>query len=203
MNKAGGERIQRPDRLLQAGSLPQAGFTLIELIAVVIIIGLVLAVVFPRFSNLDETYLKTDASRLRTLITYLNEASETRKLYYRLSFDMERETIGVESSRDGRDYLPEADRALSGLRLGRGVDLVEVEVAGLGRVNTGKLGVVFAPFGPPQAFKLSLGSGKAAPVTVSFNPYSGRVRVESGHSVPGRAGGPGEVVGGGNQDGAL
>jgi hypothetical protein len=164
---------------------------------VVIIIGLVLAVVFPRFSNLDETYLKTDASRLQTLITYLNEASETKKLYYRLSFDLERETIGVESSRDGRDYLPEADRALSRLRLGRGVDLVEVEVAGSGRATTGEIRVVFAPNGAPQAFKLSLGSGKATPVTVSFNPYSGRVRVESGHSV----GGPGE--GGGNKEGAL
>ena len=156
----------------------QTGFTLIELIAVMIIIGLVLAVVFPRFSDIGETHLKTDASKLQTLITYLYEASETKHLYYRINFDMEGESVLVESSRDGKEYLPEADRGLGVLRFSPGVDLAEVEIAGLGVTNTGKLRVVFTPTGRTEPFRVSLGSGDRASMTVTFNPYSGRVRVE-------------------------
>ena len=158
----------------------QTGFTLIELIAVMIIIGLVLAVVFPRFSNIGETHLKTDASKLQTLITYLYEASETRNLYYRINFDLERESVLVESSRDGVEYLPEADRGLRVLRFSPGVDLAEVEVAGLGVTNTGELRVVFTPTGTTEPFRVNLGAGDRAPMTITFNPYSGRVKVESG-----------------------
>ena len=158
----------------------RAGFTLIELLAVMIIIGVVLAVVFPRFSGMGKTYLKTDASKLQTLITYLYEASETRNLYYRINFDLERESVLVESSRDGVEYLPEADRGLRVLRFSPGVDLAEVEVAGLGTTNTGELRVVFTPTGTTEPFRVNLGAGDRAPMTVTFNPYSGRVRVESG-----------------------
>ena len=157
----------------------QAGFTLIELIAVMIIIGLVLAVVFPRFSGMGTTYLKTDASKLQTLITYLYEAAETRNLYYRMNFDMEGESVLVESSRDGVEFIPEADRGLGVLRFSPGVDLAEVEVAGLGTTNTGELRVVFTPTGRTRPFRVNLGSGDRAPMTVTFNPYSGRVKVES------------------------
>jgi prepilin-type N-terminal cleavage/methylation domain-containing protein len=156
----------------------RAGFTLIEVMVVIIIIGIVMAVVFPRFSSMGKTYLKTDASKLQSLITYLYEASETRKLYYRMNFDLEKESVLVEFSRDGVEYEPEADRAIRALSFAPGVDLAEVEVAGAGVTNTGELQVEFAPTGTTRPFRVSLGARGLTSITVTFNPYSGRARIE-------------------------
>ncbi len=157
---------------------PRAGFTLIELMAVMIVIGIVLAVVFPRFTSMGHTYLKTDASKLQTLITYIYEASETKHLYYRINFDLEDESVKIESSKDGVEFSPEADRTLKALNFSPGVDLAEVEIAGLGTASTGELRVLFSPTGTAKSFKVSLKAGDGGPIDIIFNPYSGRVKIE-------------------------
>lgn len=156
------------------------GFTLFELLAVIIIIGGILAIAFPRIWVLNEMHLRTDAGRVSTLIRYLNEASATKKVYYRISFDLEKNSISVESSRDGAGYSAETDAAIRGLRLREGVAMEDIELPGLGKVNSGTVSVIFAPAGGADSFTLHLRASQKK-MSLLFNPYSGRVRVSEGY----------------------
>lgn len=162
-----------------------AGFTLIELLAVIIIIGAVLAVVLPRMPGVTGTYLKADVRRLSTLVRYLNEAAETKRVYYRMSLDMDRGTVRVDSSREGEGYAPVADTVIRGLRLAEGVRFEDMVAGKLGRVSSGTVAVVFTPTGSTEPFSLHIGSGgngkEKSVFTLYFNPYSGRVTVTEGY----------------------
>ncbi len=157
-----------------------AGFTLLELILVMLLFGVVLALALPRFSDTGTAYLKTDSSRVAAYIRYLHEASSTRKVYYRVSFDMGAEELRAEYSLDGAQYRAERDAALRTLKLAEGVTIEDVVVPETGKVNSGVLTVVFAPAGTMDPFTLHLKSGKNFR-TLTFNPYSGEVSVEEGY----------------------
>lgn len=135
-----------------------------------------LAFVLPRFPGLGPAYLKSDTGRLATLIRYLSEASASKKIYYRLVFDIDANAVSVERSGDGLEYTVEPDPALRGIRLTEGVTFDSVEVASLGRVTTGQVLVVFAPAGSIEAFTVKL-KGRKEERTLTFNPYSGKVKV--------------------------
>lgn len=160
------------------------GFTLIELLAVIVILGAVLAVVLPRFAGISINNLKTDASRLSTLIRYLNEAAETKRTYYRVLFDMDAGTVSVAESDDASEYAPMAEARLRGLKFASGVRIEDMVLSGLGRVNAGKVTVDFTPSGTSKPFTLHLASegrrGKEV-YTLVYNPYSGRVAVKEGY----------------------
>lgn len=156
------------------------GFTLFELLAVIIILGGLLALVLPRFMDLTVSQLKSDAGRLATLTRYLHEASATKKLYYRMSFDLEKDTVSVAASPDGAEFLPESDPVLRGLRLSNGVGFTDMVVPGLGKVSSGVVEVFFSPSGSVEPFTVHISAGKNVK-TLSFNPYSGQIKVEDGY----------------------
>lgn len=157
------------------------GFTLLELILVITIIGVAIAVVFPRFSGFGDTYVKADASRVSALVRYLYQAAATRKVYYRLWFDMEKGAIRVEYSKNGTDYTEEGDSSLRRLKLRDGVDMEDIVVPELGKVNTGEVAVIFSPAGSVEPFTLHLKASEKS-LTLYFNPYSGIVKITEGYS---------------------
>jgi len=163
----------------KAGAPP--GFTFLEILAVLTILAGILALVLPRFVDLRITYLRTDAGRVATLVRYLNESSDTRRVYYRLGFDLDSESLRVARSVDGKKYKEEPEPALKGIKLRSGVELVDIVVPGLGKVASGEVAVLFSPAGPRESFILHIGSGDSMK-TLSFNPYSGRVKVEDGYT---------------------
>lgn len=146
-------------------------------------IGVILATALPRFMGTGEAYLKTDASRVSSLVRFIDDASASRKLYYRVSFDIAAGEITTERSRDGARYEPENDPKVRRLKLGEGVQIEDIMLPGLGRVNTGTASVVFAPAGGTSPFTLHLAaSGKK--LTLEFNPYSGEVFIKDGYVNP-------------------
>jgi type II secretory pathway pseudopilin PulG len=182
---------------------PSAGFTLFELLAIMIIIGAVLAVILPRFSGTTGMNLKSDAKRLSTLVRYLDEAAATKRVYYKADFDIDNGTVRVDESAEGGGegavggYAPVADPVIRGLRLGQGVRFDDIVLARLGTVSSGTVSVFFTPTGSTEPFTLHLsigeggvarggrggrgGIGEKNAMTISFNPYSGRVKVFEGY----------------------
>lgn len=151
------------------------GFSLIELLAVIAVIAVALAVVFPRLPGLEGYNLDSDSGRLSRLSVFLNERAASRRSYYRLWFDFNAGEIRVESSADGKEYAAVSETALRKIKLGRGVQLVEVRSPGLGAVTRGEAAIVISPYGA-EPFDVRLSAGKRS-LVVSFNPYTGRAKV--------------------------
>lgn len=152
-----------------------SGFTLIELLVVIVILSVVLAVVFPKISNLDESYLRTDAERMSGLIGYLSETSVSRKGWYRLTFDLEKDELTVERSEDGSEFRAETETRFRSLKLSSGVSIRDIVIPGLGKTETGSVIVVLGPNGAADPFTVHLGAGDLY-MTISVNPYTGEVR---------------------------
>ena len=64
------------------------GFTLIELMIVIVVLGLMLTFVMPRLGELGEANLKQSARHLTGMIRFLRDESQATKKMYRLRFDV-------------------------------------------------------------------------------------------------------------------
>jgi len=65
------------------------GFTLIELAVIVAILGVMIALVAPRFADLGEANLKRSARHLTGMIRFLRDEAQAKKTVYRLRFDIQ------------------------------------------------------------------------------------------------------------------
>lgn len=133
-----------------------------------------LALVFPRFSDIGRSYLESDSERVVSLLGYLNESASTKKAFYRVRFDLGAGSLIVERSKDGVEYSKETESALSHLELKEGVLLEEIEAPGIGKVKSGEVAIIFSPAGG-DPFEVTLKSGEER-VKVGFNPYTGKVK---------------------------
>jgi len=133
--------------------------------------------------------MKADAGRVASLLRYVSDAAETRKIPHRLLIDLEEETISVEAaSVDGgvEEYSPAGDPAMRRLVLEGGVEIADVVTTGLGRVKRGVVEFRFPPGGGSEGLTIHLGpaggggDGEGAR-TIEYNPYSGRVHIAEGY----------------------
>lgn len=67
----------------------RAGFTLIELSVIIVILGVMLTLIIPRLGELGEANLKRSARHLTGMIRFLRDESQARKAVYRLRFDIQ------------------------------------------------------------------------------------------------------------------
>lgn len=154
------------------------GFTLIELIAVIAVIGATALIVFPRLPSVDELLFNSDCRKLSGLIRYLNETSYSKKKFYRVRFTPGQGTVEVEESRDGYAFIAGGE-TVRGLVM-EDTYIEEVVLQGAGAVNQGEVVVVFAPGSGAEAFNLHL-KRRERRTTISYNPYSGKVKVAQGY----------------------
>lgn len=159
-------------------SVKSEGFTLLELIVVIAVIGGLLAIVFPRITNPGAAYLKSDAGRISSLTVYVNETAASRRVYFRLWFDLDKELLRVESSVNGTDYKEFRDGPKR-IKLTDGVLIEDVVTAGLGKVNGGEVSVVIPPSGG-EPFAVHLKSGESR-LTITYNPLTGKVKTDQGY----------------------
>lgn len=151
------------------------------MLVVLILLGVVLATALPRFIGTGGAYLRTDASRVSSFLRFVSDASATRKVYYKVSFDIAAGEIRAERSRDGALYEADSDPNVRRLKLRDGVSIEDIIVPELGKVNAGTAEVVFAPVGGAGPFTLHLMASEKR-ITIAFNPYSGEVALKDGYA---------------------
>jgi len=89
------------------------GFTLIELAVVVVILGVMIALVAPRFADIGEVNLKRSARHLTGMIRFLHEESQAKKTIYRLWFDIQEGRYWAEALTTTSDKTTEFKRMQS------------------------------------------------------------------------------------------
>ncbi len=140
----------------------RGGYTLLELVVVVFIISLLAAVIFPSFSWVGESKLKSEAKKAASLLRYLNDSAISRKETYSLRFDI-REGMLSWKGPDGEKK--EMMRSLAGVRL-----------SSKGTLKDGEVTLFFGPLGVAENTDILL-EDKEEGLDVALNATSGRVTI--------------------------
>jgi len=72
-----------------------AGFTLLELVVVIVIISMVAIIVVPRLPAAESMELKSSARALASALRYLEERAVAGKVIYRLHLNISANTISI------------------------------------------------------------------------------------------------------------
>ncbi|MBI3805070.1 MAG: prepilin-type N-terminal cleavage/methylation domain-containing protein [Nitrospirae bacterium] len=155
---------------------PQSkGFTLLELMLVVLIMAVVALFVFPRISSFGAGDLKWTARHFAGLIQYLAQESSTTKQTYRLYFNLENGAYWVGTLKGDGEFVETTDPMTSRRILPREVSFVDVVTPQQGKVNQGEAFMQIYPVGLEKAWiHLKQGDRKW---TLVVNPLTGRVKV--------------------------
>jgi len=138
------------------------GFTLLELMVALFLISLILAIVFPSFSGLQERRLKSEARTIASLLRYLHDNAISTKETTFLKFDLKERVISWEEP-EGRKA--ESFESLEGLNL-----------QSRGEVKEGQIILFFGPLGIQENITVYLREDDQR-MRVAFNSVSGRTKI--------------------------
>lgn len=161
-------------------ALGQEGFTLLEMVLVVFILGMVMAIAFPRITNVGGGDLKVET---RTLIGHIQglygEAALTSKRH-RLVFDLDAERYWAEVERNG-EYTRVSHDFLKPVSLPVNIRLTDVITAGTGKKSEGTAYTHFYPLGRVDFTTIHLEERDGDTITLEVNPVSGKVTLLDGY----------------------
>lgn len=165
---------------LKTQNCRQRGFTLIEMVVVIVIISLVALLVIPLFPSTNAGDLRRSARSLAAVIRYLGDQAVTTRTPYRLHLNMSGNTITIGKPGNGGESPP-TDPFLSRPILTEGVTLADVEVPRLGKLTTGDVTMDFSVGGLGEFTVIHLRGGKDNYLTITAFPNGGRVTVSDGY----------------------
>jgi len=158
----------------------QAGFTLLELALVLLLIGLFTTLVLPVFGGFGDGSLRTEARRLAGTVRHLYNEAALSGRPHRLRFDLDRGTYG------GRRL--EEDGSLVGIggsgrdhALPRGVRIRDVVVAGRGRSDSGQVETQVLPVGWIEETVVHLDGAGEHILTLRLQPLTGGTEIYEGY----------------------
>ncbi len=159
----------------------QAGFTLLEMVVVIVILSVVALVVLPRLPFAHEQDLKTSARTLAASLRYLGDLAISTKQHYRLHITLLNNETRVTRVIPEGDELAVTDTSLNHLSLLDGIVFGDVVTPRLGKVSQGEAVVDFGPLGVEDLTVIHLKrKDDSQYYTVVVYPGSGRVTVLEG-----------------------
>lgn len=155
------------------------GFTLIEILVVLAIVGLVLGLAIPKVQELSGIELRAAARRLAGAARYAADQAAVHKTPSRIRFDVSGRAYRVELAQ-GDQWVP--DRATLGapVRLPGSVRLAAVETQARGRQAEGEPWIEFYPKGYAERATVQLALGTDRVYTVEIRPFDLRPRIHAG-----------------------
>jgi general secretion pathway protein H len=158
-----------------------AGFTLIEIAVVMVIISMVMMLVIPRLPSSDQENLKISARTLASTFRYLQERAATSRTGYYLTFAPGTESVKIfEIGADGSGKEP-ADPLLQKTAIKEGITVADVRIPRLGKVIDGQLRVDVGVAGVRDFITIHLRSAGGHFWTVMVFPSGGKVKSFEGY----------------------
>jgi prepilin-type N-terminal cleavage/methylation domain-containing protein len=157
-----------------------AGFTLVELLVVMILIGLILSLALPRFSGFGEGEQARSAARYlagMALEAHSQAVTETRPYYLCLNLKKGRYWLSLaRPEKNDVDTVPADARPLP-----RGLALEDVILPDEGMVKEGVVSFGFWPNGGNEPGTLHLKQESGAQMSLFLRPYFGRMDIQEGY----------------------
>lgn len=176
----------RRQRLLprHGGRRRDAGFTLIELGLVLLIIGVVLGITIPRFRDQSHTQLVSQIRKLAVTFRYLQHEAILSGRTYRLNFDLERQRYWVTSAEAGAalgGFVRERGMLARGVNLPEPIGFSDIELPMVaGKLYEGVAYTHFYPDGYVDLTVIHLDNGQDV-YTLYVDPLTGRVSITAGY----------------------
>lgn len=155
-----------------------AGFTLIELIVVVFLLGAFLSVAVPRVLRTGDVNLRSASRGLVTTIRHIHSKAIFEKRIYKLSFNIDTGQYWAEALEGNQFRLQKGSGP--GLRnLPGGVFFNDIQTERTqGKIGSGRDAfILFLPTGIVDSAVIHLRAGKDNFFTLSTNPYTGATKV--------------------------
>ena len=157
------------------------GFTFLEIVVVLFILGLLLLLIYPKFQSLTEDGLQTASRHLVGVIQYLyHETIATRKIH-RLSYDLKASEYRVSVVNSNGELASPAPLLERRVSLPRGVTFQDVVTLHQGKVTEGEAYTQFFPVGLAEKTVIHLADRGKRVFTLEINPLTGRVKVYEGY----------------------
>ncbi len=157
------------------------GFTLIELTIIIVILGVMLSLIIPRLGEIGEANLKRSARHLTGIIRFLRDESQSRKLVYRLRFDVQGGRYWAEVMTLTSDQAVEFRRLQSEIgtegSLAGQTSFRDVKVSG----HFDDPYIQFTPDGWVENAAIHLQDGEGRDFTLLVNPLMGSTELRKGY----------------------
>lgn len=152
------------------------GYTLIELIVVMVLVGLTLTLTIPRFRYaLLTDDLKTTTRKMIGMINNLRNEAIREQRDYILRFDLGSNRLWVDSpALTDQERMMAREKAFS---LAKGVRVLDIWFKGEGKKMTGETGIKVNRKGYVQPSVIHLGSEEGKGFTLVLNPFLGKVSI--------------------------
>jgi general secretion pathway protein H len=158
----------------------KAGFTLIEIAVVMIIVGIIAAMVLPRMGMMTGVQLKSAAREVTGTIRITYAAAVMERKPYRIAFDLNAQTYWVEE-RAGDEYVKPAADLLGTHVLPDNIYLKGIQIADRPFVDREVEFLYFTPGGYAEEAAIYLGVVDDDPVVSVFtHPFTGRATIVLG-----------------------
>ncbi|MCM0080127.1 prepilin-type N-terminal cleavage/methylation domain-containing protein [Geomonas sp. Red32] len=158
----------------------QAGFTLIEMVVVILIVALAAAVVVPRLPAPEGTRLKNSARNLASGIRFLNDQAIVTKGIYRLHLNISESTTSIAKLSSGGEEGAPDDNFMGRRLIEEGITIEDVLVPQLGKVSEGEVVLPFGPGGYSDCIVVHLKGGEEHYTVIAY-PSGGKVQVLEGY----------------------
>ena len=165
---------------ISATGISSRGFTLLELLVVLVILAGASALVLPRLSAMQDGDTRSSARNIATLLRYLDERAVAGRTSYRLQIDLDEQKISVQQlNAAGESKLPD-DPFLQRNPLIGATRLAEIKTERSGAAAKGITSVSYSIGGLSEVLVLHLGVPGRQQYTVQALPVNGSVKVAEG-----------------------
>ncbi len=157
------------------------GFTLIELMVILVILGTVALVVIPRVGSFSAGELKRTSRHLTSVISHLTQESASTKKVYRLYFNLDSDDYWVSDVHgSGERVTLKENQTIKRKHLPDRITFEDVVTARQGKVTEGEIFAEIYPVGvEAMAIHLIEEGGEGVETrrfTLLVNPLTGRVK---------------------------
>lgn len=166
---------------ISATGTSSKGFTLLELVVVLVILAGIAALVLPRLSLLLDENTRSSARTISTLLRYLDERAVAGRNRYRLQIDLNQQKIAVlQIAANGEDHPPDDPFLLRNPLVGD-TRISDVMTDRMGTVTSGTVQILYGPGGLAEPLLIHLGTADTQQYTVQALPISASVKVAKGY----------------------
>jgi prepilin-type N-terminal cleavage/methylation domain-containing protein len=155
------------------------GFTLLEVLVVMLIIAAFFFVAVPKFQDLTEVNLKSASRNLSSTIKYLYNEAAFKKNIYRMVFDVENGEYWIETLQ-GNEYAASEDSSHKRRKLPTGVyfkDVITERSRERNPLEDEKEFILFLPTGFVEPAVIHLYTDNERYYTLATKPYTGGTKV--------------------------
>lgn len=161
---------------------PAGGFTLVELVAVIVILSVAALLVYPKLSATGEAGLRSSARSLSATIRYVEDRAVSTKSAYRMKISLADSNIEILKIMADGNEQPAEDVIPGRPIIADGITISDVVMPRLGKITEGEARIDFGPLGLGSMATIHLRSRNGLFYTVQAYPRSGRVRVFDNYS---------------------